>query len=52
MSLKIGPPGDSGNPRSVPPGERLLDRMGDHTFLLILEALTLFAGLHLMLFSR
>lgn len=33
-------------------GRRLLDRMSDHIFLLILEALTLVAGLHLMLFSR
>lgn len=33
-------------------GRRILDRMSDRIFLLILEALTLFAGLHLMLFSR
>jgi uncharacterized membrane protein YfcA len=33
-------------------GRRLLDRMSDRVFLLILEALTIFAGLHLMLFPR
>jgi uncharacterized membrane protein YfcA len=33
-------------------GRWLLDRMSDKIFLLILEALTLVAGLHLMLFSR
>jgi hypothetical protein len=33
-------------------GRRLLDRMSDRIFLMILEALTVFAGLHLMLFPR
>ena len=33
-------------------GRRLLDRMSDRIFLVILEALTVFAGLHLMLFPR
>ena len=33
-------------------GRRLLDRMSDRIFLVILEALTLVAGLHLVLFSR
>ena len=33
-------------------GRWLLDRMSDRIFLLILEALTVFAGLHLMLFPR
>ena len=33
-------------------GRRVLDRMSDRIFLLILEALTVVAGLHLMLFSR
>jgi hypothetical protein len=33
-------------------GRWLLDRMNDKIFLLILEGLTLFAGLHLVLFSR
>jgi uncharacterized membrane protein YfcA len=33
-------------------GRRLLDRISDRIFLLILEALTLVAGLHLVLFSR
>lgn len=33
-------------------GRFILDRMSDRIFLLILEALTVFAGLHLMLFPR
>ena len=33
-------------------GRWLLDRMSDRIFLVILEALTVFAGLQLMLFSR
>jgi uncharacterized membrane protein YfcA len=33
-------------------GRRLLDRMSDRVFLAILEALTLVAGLHMLLFSR
>jgi uncharacterized membrane protein YfcA len=33
-------------------GRWLLDRMSDRIFLMILEALTVFAGLQLMLFPR